>query len=148
MFDSQNGRNRYRKPVMYDLAGESDWGVLSPRPIGRWTKRRPTRRALILLACLFVAAVYAVRVWTAHEHVLVADKKHDTHHEEQKKPLNWDDLPKPPLFGRYHEAEMALPQHHVKDPFAGGKKYLWVENHVHGESQSSLPPFLCNVATH
>ncbi|KIP11864.1 hypothetical protein PHLGIDRAFT_98965 [Phlebiopsis gigantea 11061_1 CR5-6] len=25
-----------------------------------------------------------------------------------------------------------MPQHHVSDPFAGGKKYLWVENHVHG----------------
>ena len=53
--------------------------------------------------------------------------------EEHNESSPWDQMEKPPLFERYHLAEMALPQHHVKDPFAGGKKYLWVENHVHCE---------------
>ena len=53
--------------------------------------------------------------------------------EELNESSKWDLMEKPPLFERYHLAEMALPQHHVKDPFAGGKKYLWVENHVHCE---------------
>ena len=140
---------------MYDLTADSEWGVLSPRPLGRWTKRKPTKRALVFLVCIFIAAVYGIRVWNARQHVLVPESspRHEQHeqsqepnqaqdknqiHEEQNEPLNWDLLEKPPLFGRYHEAEMALPQHHVKDPFAGGKKYLWVENHVHGESQHSV----------
>ena len=40
---------------------------------------------------------------------------------------------KPPLYERYHYAELALPQHSVPDPFADGRKYLWVNNHVSGE---------------
>lgn len=145
MFDSKNGRNRYRKPVMYDLAADSEWGVLSPRPLARWTKRRPTRRALVLFACLFMAAVYGVRVWNARQHVHTetgepthGHKLPPQHEEPPPPPPEWDQLPKPPLFERYHEAEMALPQHHVNDPFAGGKKYLWVENHVHGEYYRSV----------
>ncbi|GJE89688.1 O-fucosyltransferase family protein [Phanerochaete sordida] len=39
---------------------------------------------------------------------------------------------KPPLYEKYHHAELALPQHDTSDPFAGGKKYLWVNNHVSG----------------
>lgn len=39
---------------------------------------------------------------------------------------------KPPLYERYHYAELALPQHSVPDPFANGTKYLWVNNHVSG----------------
>lgn len=57
--------------------------------------------------------------------------------EEKRKQKEFEERPKPPLFERYHQAELALPQHHVADPFANGKKYLWVENHVHGES----PPY-------
>lgn len=157
MFDAQSGRNRHRKPVMYDdLATDTEWGMLSHRPLGRWSKRRPTKRALALLACLFVAAVYGVRVLNTPRHDVLnpevdaeptagVDTEVPLHHNESEQsgeaeegqgseePPNWDNLPKPPLFDRYHEAEMALPQHHVADPFAGGKKYLWVENHVHGE---------------
>ncbi|PSR74432.1 hypothetical protein PHLCEN_2v9844 [Hermanssonia centrifuga] len=141
MFDSQNGRNRHRgKPVMYDLTSDSEWGMLSPRPLARWSKRRPTKRALIIIACLFIAGVYGVRVWSGPHHAVQTHTTevitHQQHQERPEKHVeeNWDDRPKPPLFERYHVAEMALPQHHVSDPFASGRKFLWVENHVHGES--------------
>ena len=157
MFDpSANGRTRHRerKPVMYDLTGDAEWG----RPLGRWTKRKPTKRAFVLLACLFVAAVYGVRVWNAAQHAperrhpptpppvrgrppkgAKGEEKQQQQQRQQQEGqqqheggLNWDLLEKPPLFGEYHVAEMAFPQHHVADPFANGRKYLWVENHVHG----------------
>lgn len=38
--------------------------------------------------------------------------------------------PLPPLYPEFKKAELALPQHHVKDPFAAGQKYLWVASHV------------------
>ena len=152
MFDSQN-RRRDRKPVMYDLTADSEWGVLSNRPLSRWTKRKPTRRAFILLACIFVAAVYGVRVWNARQHAPPptrdrrppshakpppqrGDKKVEKGQEQQHEGggPNWDLLEKPPLFGEYHRAEMTFPQHHVADPFANGRKFLWVENHVSGIS--------------
>ena len=145
MFGDQSGRNRHGhklgKPVMYDPA-DSEWGILSPRPLNRWTKRRPTKRVIALLVVVFLAAVYSVRIWNERQHL---DKQRALAQQKQR-PLpeskdqqkgktdpNFEDKPKPPLFGEYHRAELAMPQHHVSDPFAGGKKYLWVENHVHGE---------------
>ena len=41
--------------------------------------------------------------------------------------------PLPPLYPEFREAELALPQHHVENPFANGQKYLWVANHVDRE---------------
>ncbi|EKM61659.1 uncharacterized protein PHACADRAFT_83052 [Phanerochaete carnosa HHB-10118-sp] len=38
--------------------------------------------------------------------------------------------PLPPLYPEFRKAELALPQHHVKDPFADGQKYLWVASHT------------------
>lgn len=45
----------------------------------------------------------------------------------------------PPLYPAYHRAELALPQHDESDPFAGGKKYLWVANHVQCELHRPTP---------
>lgn len=151
MFSDKSGRNRHGhrlgKPAMHDPE-DTEWGILSPRPLNRWTKRRPTKRIVVLLVFIFVAAVYSVRVWNEHQHF---DKQKALAQQKQKqqqqtklppKPKDKpkeasqpssDDDAKPPLFGKYHQAELAMPQHHVSDPFAGGKKYLWVENHVHGE---------------
>ena len=39
----------------------------------------------------------------------------------------------PPLYTDIREMEMALPQHHVRDPFANGQKYLWVASHTTSE---------------
>ena len=41
--------------------------------------------------------------------------------------------PLPPLYEEFIEAEMAMPQHHVKDPFANGQKYFWVASHTQCE---------------
>ncbi|GJE93721.1 O-fucosyltransferase family protein [Phanerochaete sordida] len=157
MFE-QNGRNRHgrdrlAKPVMYDPA-DSEWGILSPRPLNRWAKKRPTKRVMVLLVCIFIGCVYGVRVWRERQYFeeqreqrqldYAKDQgsrqrvEHKEEHKEKKPapPVDPNDpyagRPKPPLFGKYHQAELAMPQHHVADPFANGKKYLWVENHVHG----------------
>ena len=37
----------------------------------------------------------------------------------------------PPLYPEYHRAEVALPQHDLNNPFAGGRKYIWVASHAH-----------------
>lgn len=152
MFE-KSGRNRHgqrlTKPVMYEPT-DSEWGLLSPRPLTRWTKRRPTKRVAILLVFLFVASVYGVRLWREHHPPrdptrLDAERYYELKQQEmakqrvqgaqgRNKGKGRED--KPPLFERYHDAELALPQHHVDDPFANGKKYLWVENHVHGELSS------------
>ena len=42
----------------------------------------------------------------------------------------WKDPP--PLYGQYHAAELALPQHDRATALQG-QKYLWVNNHVSGE---------------
>ncbi|KAI0646357.1 hypothetical protein C8Q79DRAFT_1050023 [Trametes meyenii] len=41
-------------------------------------------------------------------------------------------IPLPPLYSRFHEAELALPQHNVSLPFPEGRegKYLWIANHA------------------
>lgn len=154
MFEA-SGRNRLGhrlgKPAMHDPA-DAEWGILSPRPITRWTKRQPTKRTVFVLVCLFTAAVYGVRMWNERLHLeqqraqkqiyspglkpakdvgRQAPSKPRPQEKVEVPPAEEDDG-KPPLFGRFHQAELALPQHHVADPFAGGKKYLWVENHVHG----------------
>ncbi|KAI0826561.1 hypothetical protein BC628DRAFT_1319723 [Trametes gibbosa] len=41
-------------------------------------------------------------------------------------------IPLPPLYSRFHEAELGLPQHNAALPLPEGKegKYLWVANHA------------------
>lgn len=43
---------------------------------------------------------------------------------------------KPPLYEKYHHAELALSQHDAVNAFSGGKKYLWVNNHVAGGTKT------------
>lgn len=43
--------------------------------------------------------------------------------------------PLPPLYPEFRAAELALPQHHVENPFANGQKYLWIASHVSGASK-------------
>ena len=39
----------------------------------------------------------------------------------------------PPLYREYHNAELALPQHDTRHPFANGRKYMWVADHAQCE---------------
>ncbi|KAI0372005.1 hypothetical protein BV20DRAFT_135882 [Pilatotrama ljubarskyi] len=41
-------------------------------------------------------------------------------------------IPLPPLYSRFHEAELRLPQHNASLPFPEGRegRYLWVANHA------------------
>lgn len=39
-----------------------------------------------------------------------------------------------PLYPEYHRAELQLPQHANRRPFANGQKYLWVADHVQCET--------------
>lgn len=36
----------------------------------------------------------------------------------------------PPLYPEYARAEEMLPQHHIKNPFSEGRKYLWIDSNV------------------
>lgn len=102
-----------------------------------------------MLACLLVAVVYGLIVFRSHRANDAARREEESRQraleaeaaerelEEQRRLKELEDRPKPPLFEKWHWAELALPQHHVVDPFANGKKYLWVRDHVHGE------PFQC-----
>lgn len=38
----------------------------------------------------------------------------------------------PPLYTSFRTQEAALPQHNVVDPFADGRKYLWIAGHTWG----------------
>lgn len=139
MFEN-SGRNRLgqrSKPTIYEPA-DSEWGLLSPRPITRWPKRRPSKRVVALLVLLFLAAIYSIRSWNEKKFVeqqreLRRQAKLRLEEEARVREANKPkEQVKPPLFERYHLAELDLPQHKVEDPFAGGKKYMWVENHVLG----------------
>ena len=121
---------------MYDPA-DAEWGASGPRPLARWTKRRPTKRAIILLVCVPIGCVYGMRMWNERSAKAKALRK------EREKAKEFEEKPKPPLFEKWHQVELALPQHHVTDQFANGKKYLWVENHVHGKSSPVAIPHHC-----
>ena len=107
----------------------------SPRlPVHRRSSVSPRRRSraglghlLTLRRVLLGAALVAALVYSC----VVGVKRWKKRQFERNKP---------PLYERYHHAELALPQHHPGDPFAGGKKYLWVNNHVSGEYNSMHIP--------
>ena len=129
MFDARLRRDPHHlgdTPVVYDPA---DAAPTLPS-IVRWTRRNPTKRAIILLICLGFLGVYSIRTWNRYSGLAAASAI---------EPEGWQDKPKPPLFERFHEAELALPQHHADNPFSRENKYLWVENHGHGELTLSLP---------
>ena len=112
----------------YDLLPTSEWGAASPSgarvSLVSWLKRR--RRWVVCFLCL-LASVIAIVVYLI------------VHPEFWRRKLVLQVLGKsnlPPLYPEYRVAEAALPQHHNKDPFAGGQKYLWIASHAFCESRS------------
>ena len=108
---------RYRKPVIYDPSGADSrfWYLI------RWSRRRLTPCSFLALVCLITLLVY----------VILRVK------EQCRRALRWVDPP--PLYGNYHAAELALPQHDAKTAFERGQKYLWVNNHVSGKHDIRQP---------
>ena len=60
--------------------------------------------------------------------------------------LESTDQPLPPLYSKYHEAELALPHQDLKHPFAGGKKYMWSADHVQCRFTGRCSVFHSDVA--
>ena len=107
---------RYKRPVIYDPRVD---GPLGLRSLIRWSKNRVTPRSFFALVCIITLVVYGIiRV-----------------KEQIRRALRW--LDPPPLYGEYHVAELALPQHDPNTAFVQGQKYLWVNNHVSGRCYSS-----------
>ena len=52
--------------------------------------------------------------------------------------------PLPPLYSRFHQAELALPQHDASLPLpeGGHGRYLWIANHASSESLQ-----ICNLVS-
>ena len=100
--------------VLYDPLAD---GPASYKTYLRWTKRRSTVRLLFALVCvatLLLLGATKLRQPAARLVKRIVDP--------------------PPLYGEWHRAELALPQHNAARAFDGGKKYLLVNNHVAGES--------------
>ena len=57
--------------------------------------------------------------------------------------------PPPPLYGRFHAAELALPQHDPALPPPEGRygRYLFVTNHAPSESTSQTTSFVHRAAS-
>ncbi|OSD08075.1 hypothetical protein PYCCODRAFT_1430264 [Trametes coccinea BRFM310] len=103
------------RSTQYDsLLPEANTGYPRARTYGvrhgcymiRVVARRPLRTSLLVLGLLFGAAIAGCL------YVL--------------------SIPLPPLYSRFHEAELSLPQHNPSLPLPEGKdgKYLWVSNHA------------------
>ncbi|GJE89657.1 O-fucosyltransferase family protein [Phanerochaete sordida] len=93
----------------------------APFPLPRWRVcRRCTATSLVTL--FFAAAAFiGLLVW-AHLSPWIW-------RTELLAPI-FGPHPLPPLYPEFRKAELALPQHHVKDPFANGQKYLWIASHT------------------
>ena len=96
--------------------------LLSRLPTRRWTR-------FVLAAAVAVALFLIVRI--------VAQFRANRWQRKQYE----NDIPSaeprfPPLFPEYHQRELDLPQHNPNLPLPEGKngKYLWIANHVVGES--------------
>ncbi len=105
--------SRRRKQNVFDISDlntrRRDW-----RHFIRWAKQRLNARSVFFLICAITLLVYSI--------VVVKEKI--------RRALRWVDPP--PLYERYHRAELALPQHDTEHAFSQGQKYLWVNNHVSG----------------
>lgn len=104
----------------YDLLPTSEWSVvptLRISPIG-WLKRR---RRLVLAFVLVLVSTIAIVVYLV------------LHPEFWRRTFIlkvFGPAVLPPLYPEWRKAEAALPQHHTRDPFAGGTKYLWIDGHT------------------
>lgn len=81
------------------------------------------RRNLLLALGLLVAGVL-VLVWARQPHDVLPSI-----------PSFTAETTLPPLYSDFHRAELALPQHDTRHPFAGGRKYMWVADHAQCELQ-------------
>ena len=105
---------KLKRPILYDPYTDSC--ATRASKFFRWSKSRLTLRSFFALVCIITVLVYAIlRI-----------------KEKIRRALRWIDPP--PLYGAYHAAELALPQHDQTRAFDRGQKYLWVNNHVSGES--------------
>lgn len=86
----------------------------------RWMTRRVTRAIVIILVSLALFACFRA-------FVSLSEPSSDEDHAPD--PLF------PPLYSKYHQDELAYPQHNPDLPYPEGRegKYIWMANHVHGE---------------
>ena len=94
-----------------------EWATAGRVQRTRWLRRRHNLLALGVL----VASSFFVFYYLANYHGVTEELVRDPEQEEQ---------PLPPLYPEYHHAELALPHHDRKNPFADGRKYLWIASHT------------------
>lgn len=116
----------------YDPLSSSEWGGGKHIPLSlRASRVLMRRRTAIIAIAVFVTVLVGLSLVTFHEDIPW------TASEKLPEPL-------PPLYPEYHQAELALPQHDVRRPFEGGRKYMWVSDHTQCKSwlKSSQSPSL------
>lgn len=110
-----------RRSGEYDRLPASEGGAPSASrlsPVAAWLKRH--RRKLVLAFFIFIVSTLWIVYYLVH------------HPEFWRRKLvlqlrGFRNLP--PLYPEFTRAEAQLPQHHTNDPFAGGRKYLWIASH-------------------
>lgn len=104
----------------YDLLPTSEWSTppsIKISPIG-WVKRR---RRLVFACILILVSVIAIALYS---------RQHPQFWRRKFVLKIFGPKELPPLYPEWKEAEAALPQHSSREPFAGGRKYLWVASHT------------------
>ena len=104
----------------YDALPLSEWGAGQPIPVHIRAVRALKRRRTI--AAIFGALVVIILL-------LLTTARYRNGEVQLQLPFA-EELP--PLYPEYHRAELELPQHSDKNPFAGGRKYIWFASHVQG----------------
>lgn len=126
MFASIFGSRAQGSSAEYDLLASSEWGGAAKQlPLSvRASRVLRHRRIVVALASVLVGTVllvvYLVSFRAAEVPWQITDKTSQAH----------VDTTLPPLYPEFHREELQLPQHDLRNPFANGKKYLWVANHV------------------
>lgn len=117
--------------AVYDLLPTSEWGHSSPPPrLARWRTWRRRTWISIVASLSGVAFIFGLPVYVHF---------HPTIWRTRLLAELFGPKPLPPLYPEFRAAELALPQHHVEDPFANGQKYLWAANHAWCTSSSTFP---------
>lgn len=93
----------------------------------RWLTRRVSRTILFIFTVLAILTCLRIFVTLPQP-------------DPQEEEVTPDPL-FPPLYSKYHEAELAYPQHNPDLPYPEGRegKYIWMANHVHGELYPAKP---------
>ena len=118
----------------YDPVPSSEWGAGKQIPFTARASRILRHRRIIstLVAVVLGAAVITVYLVSYH----VPDKVPWPLPEAMK-------TPDPPLYPEFHRAELALPQHENREPFAHGRKYMWVADHTQCTWHRIFPRKIC-----